>query len=176
LDWGCFFWITGSDPISFCRLEKDGIPPVQTFHESHSSPRGAVIALAAGLVAFGITVDSRARPFGILLLVVFAAIALMARVGFVYEFGPEGVAVRLLGFRLTRVLPAEIRDCEVVRIRPFVDVGGWGIRIRGGEHVYLLGGNSALRIQTERGSLTLGHAQPERLADHVREIMKMADA
>ena len=106
-------------------------------------PWPLVIAGAGGLVAFG-----------------------AAWSGFQYRFLPEGVEVRMLGFRLRSIPKHEILSYSV-ESWPFLR--GRGIRGWRGARAYVWS-NRVVHIQTTNGDIYLGHDDPERL---VRDLNKV---
>jgi uncharacterized protein DUF1648 len=84
--------------------------------------------------------------------------------GFRYRFLRSGVDVRGLRRSLQFVPAAEIRSWDVRPIDPLRQFGGWGIRGGGATRAYVWGGRRALRLETSRGEIWLGHDDPDRLA------------
>ena len=64
----------------------------------------------------------------------------------------------------------DVLHVEVVRFRPLLDHGGWGIRRgRAGERVFTARGNQGVRLTLRDGSVwILGSQVPEELAESVR--------
>ncbi len=130
--------------------------------ETHASPLFAVILLLPALVQLWIL---SAAPHGIarvtlaLMCLLFLVIAIFAGTGFRYYFGPAGVEIRALGYRLRSIPASQIASYA---IEPWNILRGYGIRGVGGTRAYVWS-NKVVHIKTSQGEVFLGHSQPERI-------------
>jgi hypothetical protein len=70
-----------------------------------------------------------------------------------------------------RVAFDEIQSLDVVRYRPILDFGGWGIRGLGKTKAWTARGNQAVRLSlTDDRELYIGSDVPHRLAERIRTI------
>jgi hypothetical protein len=130
--------------------------------ETHASPVLAILLLLPLLFELWIlaTVPLGAARFAIALLcVVFLVIAIFAGSGFRYYFGPAGVEIRALGYRLRSIPASQITSYA---IEPWNILRGYGIRGIGGTRAYVWC-NKVVHIKTPQGEVFLGHNQPERI-------------
>jgi Protein of unknown function (DUF1648) len=140
--------------------------PLATDHwlaqESHASPLLATISLLPLLFELWILITvplGAARLAIVLMCLVFLVIAIFAGSGFRYYFGPSGVEVRALGYRLRSIPVSEITSYA---IEPWSILRGYGIRGIGGTRAYVWC-NKVVHIKTPQGEVFLGHHQPERI-------------
>jgi len=94
-------------------------------------------------------------PVGVIGLGAFA----MAWGGFQYRFLPQGVEIRLLGFRLRSIPKQSIVSYS---IEPWAFIRGYGIRGLGSTRAYVWC-NKVVHIRTSNGEIFLGHGDPERI-------------
>lgn len=130
--------------------------------ETHASPFFAVVFLLPLLVelwAFTVVPAGTVRISIALMCLLFAAIAAFAWSGFQYNFGPAGVEIRTLGFRLRSIPQSQIASYTV---EPWNILRGYGIRGIGGTRAYVWG-NKVVHIRTTGGDVFLGHSEPERI-------------
>jgi Protein of unknown function (DUF1648) len=88
--------------------------------------------------------------------------------GFHYRFTHSGLEIRTLGFRLRSISREQIRHYQP---SSWNWTGGYGIRGLGEDRAYVWG-NSGVRIATARGSVFLGHAEPQRLIHDLDVLTK----
>jgi len=88
--------------------------------------------------------------------------------GFHYRFTRSGLEIRALGFRLRSIPKEQIRHDQP---SSWNWTGGYGIRGLGEDRAYVWG-NSAVRIATARGSVFLGHTEPQRLIHDLEVLTK----
>ena len=88
--------------------------------------------------------------------------------GFHYRFTHTGLEIRALGFRLRSIPKEQIRHYQP---SSWNWTGGYGIRGLGEDRAYVWG-NSGVRIATARGSVLLGHAEPQRLIHDLDVLTK----
>ena len=91
--------------------------------------------------------------------VLFLVLAAFAWNGFQYNFGPGGLEIRTLGFRLRSIPLAQIQSYGVER---WSLLRGYGIRGVGGSRAYVWG-NKVVHIRTPQGEVFLGHGDPEQI-------------
>ncbi|HLW89653.1 MAG TPA: DUF1648 domain-containing protein [Terriglobales bacterium] len=139
--------------------------------ETHDSPLFALLFLLPlfYLLWTLATVPTGTASFGLVLMsVVFFVIAIFAWSGFHYYFGPAGVEVRALGYRLRSVPVSQITSYG---IEPWNILRGYGIRGIGGTRAYVWC-NKVVHIKTPEGEVFLGHNQPERIIRDLDMIKK----
>ena len=130
--------------------------------EVHGSKLWAVVFLVPLIIELGamraIPLDSVRLGLGLLalLFVVFAAQAWM---GFQYRFGPAGMEISTLGFRLRSIPGDQIKGYAEKNWSP---LGGYGIRGVGQKRAYVWG-NRGVLIKTSDGEVFLGHDQPKQI-------------
>jgi hypothetical protein len=130
--------------------------------ETHASPLFAMVFLLPLLFELWMlaTVPKGAVRLGMALMcVLFLVIAIFAGSGFRYYFGPAGVEIRALGFRLRSIPASEITSYAV---ESWSVLRGYGIRGIGGTRAYVWC-NQVVHIKTPQGDVFLGHNQPERI-------------
>jgi len=130
--------------------------------ETHASPVLAIVFLLPLFFLLWIltTVPLGTARLGMgLMCVLFLVIAIFAGSGFRYYFGPSGVEIRALGYRLRSIPASQITSYA---IEPWNILRGYGIRGMGGTRAYVWC-NKVVRIQTPQGEVFLGHNQPERI-------------
>jgi Protein of unknown function (DUF1648) len=88
--------------------------------------------------------------------------------GFHYRFTHSGLEIRALGFRLRSIPREQIRHYQP---SSWNWTGGYGIRGLGEDRAYVWG-KSGVRIATARGSVFLGHAEPQRLIHDLDVLTK----
>jgi hypothetical protein len=88
--------------------------------------------------------------------------------GFHYRFTRSGLEIRALGFRLRSIPKEQIRHYQP---GSWNWTGGYGIRGLGEDRAYVWG-NSGVRIATAKGSVFLGHAEPQRLLHDLDVLTK----
>jgi hypothetical protein len=93
--------------------------------------------------------------------------ALMAWSGFEYRFGPQGIEVRTLGFRLRSIPKSEIQSYAA---EGWGILRGYGIRGVGANRAYVWG-NSGVMIKTVEGEIFLGHDHPQRVIRDLDVVM-----
>jgi hypothetical protein len=120
----------------------------------------ALIAVPLVQVRLGLT----------LLCLVFVVVVAQAWSGFLYKFGPSGVEISTLGFRL-RSIPRE--QIKAYTAKHWTPLRGYGIRGVGHKRAYVWG-NRGVLIKTSDGEVFLGHSQPERVIRDLDTIMKYA--
>jgi hypothetical protein len=142
--------------------------------ETHASALWAfallICTVAMTILAYNIPVIAARIAIAIGALLTFGG-ALMAWSGFDYRFGPEGIEVRTLGFRLRSIPKSEIQSYAA---------GGWGVLrgygIRGvGSNRAYVWGNTGVMIQTVDGEIFLGHDHPQRVIRDLDRVMHCGD-
>ena len=130
--------------------------------ETHASPGLAVVFLVPVVVELWIITLAPAGPIrmvGAVMCVLFLVLAAFAWNGFQYNFGPGGLEIRTLGFRLRSIPLAQIQSYGVER---WSLLRGYGIRGVGGSRAYVWG-NKVVHIRTPQGEVFLGHGDPEQI-------------
>lgn len=130
--------------------------------ETHASPFFAMVFLLPLFFEFWILsiVPLAIVRFTIALMcILFAVIAVFAWSGFRYYFGPAGVEIRALGYRLRSIPAAQITSYAVENWNL---LRGYGIRGVGRSRAYVWG-NKVVHITTPQGEIFLGHSEPERI-------------
>lgn len=130
--------------------------------ETHASPGFAMLFTLPLFLEFWMlsVVPLRAARFAIALLcILFSLIAVAAWSGFRYYFGPAGVEIRTLGYRLRSIPAAEISSYS---IESWNLLRGYGIRGVGRSRAYVWG-NKVVHIKTPQGEIFLGHTDPQRI-------------
>ena len=94
-----------------------------------------------------------------LLCLLFVLLAVLAWTGFRYRFGPSGVEISTLGFRLRSIPRNRITEYTQKKWNP---LGGYGIRGVGHKRAYVWG-NRGVLIKTSDGEVFLGHNDPDRI-------------
>jgi Domain of unknown function (DUF1648) len=141
--------------------------------ETHASSLWAVILLLPLVLELAIFVmipENSLRVALGLMSVLFVAVAVFAWKGFEYCFGPAGVEIRALGFRLRSIPLSEIKQYQAARWNP---LRGYGIRGVGRCRAYVWG-NKGVRITTSEGEVFLGHNAPERILHDLDAIKQFA--
>ena len=93
--------------------------------------------------------------------------------GLTVRVGEEGILLHLGSAPVLRRRVAfdEIRSLDVVRYRPILEFGGWGIRGLGKTKAWTARGNQAVRLHlTDDRELYVGSDVPHRLAERIRTI------
>jgi hypothetical protein len=149
--------------------------PLPTDHwiaqETHASPLFVAVFLLPLLFLLWTllaTSQSSIRLGMAFMCVLFFVIAVFAWSGFRYYFGPAGVEIRALGYRL-RSIPASQITSYV--IEPWNFLRGYGIRGIGGNRAYVWC-NHVVHIKTPQGEVFLGHTDPERIIRDLDMIKK----
>jgi len=130
--------------------------------ETHASPLFAMLFL---LPLFYMLWVLSTAPMGsvrlgmALMCVLFLVIAIFAGSGFHYYFGPSGVEIRALGYRLRSIPASQITSYA---IEPWNVLRGYGIRGIGDTRAYVWC-NKVVHIKTSQGEVFLGHNQPDRI-------------
>jgi hypothetical protein len=130
--------------------------------ETHASPLFAMVFLLPlfFLLWMLTTVPLGTARLGMgLMCVLFLGIAIFAGSGFHYFFGPSGVEIRALGYRLRSIPASQITSYG---IEPWNILRGYGIRGIGGTRAYVWC-NKVVHIKTAQGEVFLGHTEPERV-------------
>ena len=96
----------------------------------------------------------------------FLTLAAFAWSGFEYRFGPAGVEVSTLGFRLRSIPLAQI---EGYAVEPWNLLRGYGIRGVGNTRAYVWC-NQVVHIKTTGGDVFLGHTDPQRIVRDLDSI------
>ncbi len=151
----------------------DGGGPVLA-EEIHRSSRRFWINLpfCMGLaVAWSLAPDPLWKGVVVLLAFVVGYFMWLIWAGFRYRFHAEGVEIAGPLGRLEFIPATEILGGEVRPIRPLAEFGGWGIRGAGRRRAYVWEGRRALCLRLRRGEVYLGHAEPERLLEHLSRAL-----
>lgn len=139
------------------------LPPAACIaRETHASPLLAIVLLAPlvfELWIFSVVPLAAVRAAGALMCVLFVVLATFAASGFRYRFGPAGVEISTLGFRL-RSIP--LLQIETYAIERWSLLRGYGIRGVGSSRAYVWC-NQVVHIRTTQGDVFLGHSDPERI-------------
>jgi hypothetical protein len=112
--------------------------------------------------------DSAVRIVFVPVTLVFLVTGAATWSGFHYRFTHSGLEIRTLGFRLRSIPREQIRHYQP---SSWNWTGGYGIRGLGEDRAYVWG-NSGVRIATARGSVFLGHAEPQRLIHDLDVLTK----
>jgi hypothetical protein len=170
-----FLILTPAAVIAFTAIylaSKRGTPlPAQTWfaQEEHGSKLWASVLLIPIVVESAVfaTVPLSVVRFGLLLLFcIVALIAIHAWLGFRYRFGPSGVEISTLGFRLRSIPSNQIKEYAE---KDWSLIRGYGIRGIGHDRAYVWGNHGVL-IKTSNGEVFLGHNNPEQL---IRDLDQM---
>src|SRR5271168_2083398 len=140
--------------------------------ETHASPLLATLFLLPLLFELWIlsTMPPGAARLGLAVMsILFLATAIFAGSGFRYYFGPTGVEIRALGYRLRSIPTSQITSYA---IEPWNLLRGYGIRGIGSTRAYVWG-NKVVHIKTTQGEVFLGHSQPERIIHDLDMITQM---
>ncbi|MGH9501153.1 MAG: DUF1648 domain-containing protein [Terriglobales bacterium] len=148
----------------FLRARRGQPLPAQQWmaEETHASPFFAMVFLFPLLLEFWIlsTMPSAAVRLAVALMCIFfSVVAVFAWSGFHYYFGPAGLEIRALGFRLRSVPAAQITSYAV---EGWNLLRGYGIRGVGRSRAYVWG-NKVVHVRTPQGEIFLGHNEPERI-------------
>jgi len=163
-----FLILTPASVIAFTAIyliSKRGRPlPAQAWfaQEEHGSKLWAsvlLIPIVIESVAFARVSLPGIRIGLVLLFCVFGLIAVHAWTGFRYRFGPSGVEISTLGFRLRSIPSNQIEEYAEKQWSP---LRGYGIRGIGHDRAYVWGNHGVL-IKTLNGEVFLGHKEPERI-------------
>jgi len=141
--------------------------------EVHASPFfGCVLAALAVVILYPATLapEVALRVSTALISMFLLVTALAAWSGFHYNFGPAGLEIRILGFRLRSIPLAQIRSYGVER---WNILRGYGIRGVGGSRAYVWC-NKVVHIHTTQGDVFLGHSEPERIVRDLDMIKQLA--
>jgi hypothetical protein len=103
-----------------------------------------------------------------LLCFIVLGMAIFAGSGFRYYFGPAGVEIRALGYRLRSIPASQIASYA---IEPWNILRGYGIRGISGRRAYVWC-NQVVHIKTPQGEVFLGHNEPERIIRDLDMIKK----
>jgi hypothetical protein len=131
-------------------------------NENHAAPLLALVfmvPLVLELWMFSAIPLGIVRWGGALMCLLFVALAAFAWTGFEYRFGPAGVEISTLGFRLRSIPLAHI---ESYAIEPWNLLRGYGIRGVGNTRAYVWC-NRVVHIRTTDGNVFLGHDDPQRI-------------
>ena len=104
----------------------------------------------------------------------WGAVAVLALGKLTTEVRQDGLYVRFAPFHKSfRRIPLEkATDVRVVRYRPIVDYGGWGLRWVPGARCYTVSGNQGLRVKFGRSyHILIGSQQPEELLAALGSVM-----
>ena len=137
--------------------------------ETHASPWLAAVFLVPLVVELWIIAIAPAGPIrmvGAVMCVLFLVLAAFAWSGFQYNFGPGGLEIRTLGFRLRSIPLAQIQSYGVER---WSLLRGYGIRGVGGSRAYVWG-SKVVHIRTTQGEIFLGHSDPEQIVRDLEMI------
>jgi hypothetical protein len=140
--------------------------------ETHASPLFAIASILPLLSVLWILSQA---PLGAihlamsLVCVILILTAIFAGSGFRYYFGPAGVEIRALGYRLRSIPASEITSYS---IEPWNILRGYGIRGISGTRAYVWC-NQVVHIKTSQGEVFLGHTDPERI---IRDLDMMKQA
>ena len=130
--------------------------------ETHASPGFAMLfalPLLLEVWMLSIVPIQTARVALALMCSLFSVIAVAAWSGFQYYFGPAGVEIRTIGYRLRSIPVAEINS---YKIEGWNLLRGYGIRGVGRSRAYVWS-NKVVHITTLQGEIFLGHREPERI-------------
>jgi hypothetical protein len=139
--------------------------------ETHASPLLAMLFLLPLFFEIWIlsTVPLGVARLGLVVIsVLFLVIAILAGSGFHYYFGPSGVEIRALGYRLRSIPASQITSYA---IEPWNILRGYGIRGIGDTRAYVWC-NQVVHIKTSQGEIFLGHNQPELIIHDLDMIKK----
>ena len=137
--------------------------------ETHASPLLAIVFLAPlvfELWIFEVVPLGVVRAAGALMCLLFFVLAAFAWSGFQYRFGPAGVEIGTLGFRLRSIPLGQI---ESYAVEPWTLLRGYGIRGVGDSRAYVWC-NQVVHIKTTHGDVFLGHNDPERIVRDLDSI------
>jgi hypothetical protein len=131
-------------------------------NETHASPLLAMallVPLVFELWMFAAVPQRVVRLAGALMCLLFLVLAAFAWTGFQYRFGPAGVEISTMGFRL--------RSIPLLQIESYTPehwnlLRGYGIRGVGDTRAYVWC-NHVVHIKTTQGDVFLGHNDPERI-------------
>lgn len=174
-----FLILTPAAVIAFTAIylaSKRGTPlPAQTWfaQEEHGSKLWASVLLIPIVVESAVfaTVPLSVVRLGLLLLFcIFGLIAIHAWLGFRYRFGPSGVEISTLGFRLRSIPSNQIKEYAEKDWSP---IRGYGIRGIGHDRAYVWGNHGVL-IKTSNGEVFLGHNNPEQLIRDLDQIKQFS--
>jgi hypothetical protein len=174
-----FLILTPAAVIAFTTIylaSKRGTPlPAQTWfaQEEHGSKLWASVLLIPIVVESAVfaTVPLSVVRLGLLLLFcIFGLIAIHAWLGFRYRFGPSGVEISTLGFRLRSIPSNQIKEYAEKDWSP---IRGYGIRGIGHDRAYVWGNHGVL-IKTSNGEVFLGHNNPEQLIRDLDQIKQFS--
>lgn len=137
--------------------------------ETHASTGFAMLFTLPLFLEFWMlsVVPIRMARFAIALMcILFSVIAVAAWSGFRYYFGPSGVEIRTLGYRL-RSIPAD--QITSYAVESWNLLRGYGIRGVGRSRAYVWG-NKVVHIKTPQAEIFLGHSEPERIIHDLDRI------
>ncbi len=138
-------------------------------NETHASPLLAIVFLVPLVLELWMAAVVRqgvVRFAGALMCLLFLVLAAFAWTGFQYRFGPAGVEISTLGFRL-RSIP--LLQIESYAIEPWNLLRGYGIRGVGDSRAYVWC-NRVVHIRTTQGDVFLGHDDPQRIVRDLDSI------
>lgn len=140
--------------------------------ETHASPLlGAMLLVPLLIELWALSVvPGSVRLTLLIMFLLLLAIAAFAWSGFQYNFGPAGVEIRTLGYRLRSIPASEIGSYA---IESWNILRGYGIRGVGRSRAYTWG-NKVVHIRTTRGDVFLGHSDPERIVRDLNAIKQFA--
>lgn len=130
--------------------------------ETHSSPGFAMLFVLPLFLEFwmlSVVPVQVVRLALALMCILFSVVAVAAWSGFRYYFGPAGVEIRTIGYRLRSIPVGEINS---YKIEGWNLLRGYGIRGVGRSRAYVWG-NKVVHIKTPQGEVFLGHSEPERI-------------
>jgi hypothetical protein len=118
-----------------------------------------LLALMGPITAVGLAPGKPPLVPLVLVGVVGIFVLAMAWGGFQYQFRPDGVEIRMLGFSLRTILRGDILSYS---IEPWSLMRGYGIRGIGSTRAYVWC-DRVVHIRTATGEIYLGHDNPERI-------------
>ena len=138
--------------------------------ETHAGRLWAGIILVAllgpALAVASVPVAPARLALALVALVGLFAFA-MAWSGFQYCFMPQGLEIRLLGFRLRSIPRSAVLSYAV---EPWAFIRGYGIRGLGSTRAYVWC-NKVVHIRMSNGEVYLGHDDPERIVRDLDQMM-----
>lgn len=141
--------------------------------ETHGSPLWSMVFLVPVVLElwmFAAVPQATLRLAGVLMSLLFLALAAFAWTGFQYRFGPAGVQISTMGFRLRSVPLAHI---ESYAPEGWNMLRGYGIRGVGKSRAYVWC-NQVVHIKTTDGDVFLGHEDPQRIMRDLDAIAQKA--
>lgn len=97
------------------------------------------------------------------LLFLFIVLVAVSRASLRVKVYTEGIVYRFLGFK-GEVLVSAVLKAEVIKLRPIVQFGGYGVRWLGNQVLFATKGDYALALHLNSGkTLYLGTQKPEEM-------------